>query len=162
MEPNNTDKLMLLEYIKREVAGLYDEVRADAKSDLETLNESQGVTELISPFFGASAGKFKMKYGKAKTVVDYELADEEAFAAWMVDNQSLLFAYMKQHVAEFAKSMLEEYGELVGGIKRTERVEPERVIGSQIYSFKPEAIEAKLGENLLADFSQRLLGDSHE
>ena len=159
MAPTNADKLFALEYVRREVNAAYDDAKNALRDELAELNESHGATEIASKHFGAAAGKFKFKFSKPKTVVEYNLADDEEFAEWLEGNQQAALSFAKLHAAELAEWWFSGSGELPDGVARVEYDEPERVVGAQIYGFKPDMVAEKLGGNVFGEVNRLLLGD---
>jgi len=160
------DKLFALKALEQKITEERELLEYECRDELIAAFNEEGTDRRTSPLFGPDAGKFSIKRYKAepgKTVTEFELVDDEAFAGWLEENQSAVFGFAKLHATDLAKWWLDSNGEMADGIEVTTREEegkPER-LSAQIYSLKPDMVLDKLGGNFLAGANELLLeGDS--
>ena len=160
---NPIDKLMAADCIKAEVDAIYKEAKREADDYLAEARDTMGVTALKSKAF-PEGGEFKYGQTRAKTVVEYNLADGDAFAEWNADNAGAAHEYVGAHAEAFAKWWFEATGELPEGIARVEYQEPPAITAPKIYKQNRESVKKVLLENggLLEGANRFLLGESDE
>ena len=159
------DKLFALKAVEQKVKEERELLEYECRDELLEAYAKDGTDRRTSTFFGPDAGKFSIKRFKAKpgkTVTEYNLADDEAFADWLADNPSAASRFAKLHAADLAEWWFDANGELTDGVSRVEYEEegtPERVT-AQVYSFKPDVVIERLGGNLLEGANRLMLGES--
>lgn len=131
-------------------------------ADFFAEEEKKGVKSLSSPMFGDSGGEYKRGKTKAKTVVEYELADWDDFSAWLYDNVDAMHEFCFKKAEEFAKDRVERHGELPDGIDRNEFQEPPKETGPKLYRFDQQGVVERIaqGGNLFEKANELLLGDA--
>ena len=158
------DKLFALKALEQKISDERKALEYECRDELIEAFKEDGTDRKTSTFFGPDAGKFSIKRYKAKpgeTVVEFNLADDEAFAGWLEENQAAVFGFAKLNAPDLARWWFDTNGELADGIARVEYEEPgtPATISAQVYSFKPDLVIEKLGGNFLASANALLLGD---
>lgn len=168
-KPTKIDKLMAYKALEQRVTNERKALEYECRDELVTAYKETGTDRVISPLFGADAGKFSIKRIKGKPaheVVEYNLADDVAFAEWLEENADSAISYVKTHARDFGQTHFEATGELPEGISRVTYEEPatEPTITAQVYSFKPEIVINKLAENgnVFDEVNRLMLGGGNE
>ena len=145
LKPNKIDKLFALEAVIKELSEERDMLKAECAEELLSAYEANGDTQRRSVWFGKGAGCFSVSFSKAKPgveVVEYNLADKDAFGEWLDSNPLSYAQYILDNASDFAQKWFEETGELPEGIARVAYMtadEPEHVSGTRL-SVKKDAI----------------------
>lgn len=164
--PNNIDRLFALKALEQAISDERKLVEGECRQELLEAYEADGTDRRTSTYFGPDAGKFSLKRTKGKkggTVVEYNLADEEAFGDWLEEELKAALGFSMLNARELGRWWFEATGELPDGISRVEyaeEAEPDK-LSAQIYSFKPDMVLGKLAEdgNFLEGANSFLLGD---
>ena len=156
---NVIDRLFGLEWLKKRVDAAYKQAKLDADDELAKAKKENGTVSMISPMFGAQAGKFQYSSTRKKEVVEYHIADGLDFTAWCNANRPAINQYVFDHAEDFGKKWFEETGEVPDGISRVTYEEPAKQGPAKLYGYKPEVVEAVMGGKLLESMNQLLLGD---
>lgn len=158
---NPIDRYVALKALKGAVDAEFKNAELDA-ADYFAEKEREGSTSLCSPVFGVSAGEYKRGKTKAKTVVEYDLADWDDFSAWLYDNVDAMHEFCFKKAEEFAKDRVEKHGELPDGIDRNEFQEPPKETGPKLYRFDQQGVVERIaqGGNLFEKANELLLGDA--
>lgn len=157
---NPIDTLVGLKALKGAVDAKYKEAEVDA-SDYFFEMERQGISSLNSPMFGDAGGEYHRGKTKAKTVVEYNLSDWDAFSAWLYDNVDAMHRYCFAKAEEFARESVEKDGELPDGISRVEYQEPPKKTPPKLYKFDQAGVVEAIaqGGNLFEKANELLLGE---
>ena len=145
IKPNKIDKLFALEAVIKELSQERDMLKAECAEELLEAYEANGDTQRRSVYFGKGAGCFSVSFSKPKPgaeVVEYNLADKDAFGEWLDENPLSYAQYILDNASGFAQKWFEETGELPEGISRVSYMtpdEPEHVSGTRL-SVKKDVI----------------------
>ena len=167
-KPTKVDKLFAYKAVEQRITNERKALEYECRDELVAAYSEAGTDRLIAPMF-PDAGKFSIKRIKgkpAREVVEYNLADDVAFAEWLEDNVGSAISYVKANATDFARRHFEGEGELPEGISRVCYEEPatEPTITAQVYSFKPDEVFNKLAENgnVFDEVNRLMLGGGNE
>ena len=161
MDMTPIDLLAVGEYYKKDAEQTYKKLKENAEDFLAGKNMADGTTSLESKLFG---GEYRYGKTRAKSVVEFNVCDDEALAEWLEGNHGAALRYAMLNGADFGQYWFNFTGELPEGISRIECEEPARTTSPKLYKFDVNnvkevlGIEQSFGEQLLGN-PEKLLGD---
>ena len=133
------DRLIAAKWVKDKVDAAYKEAEIAASSELAELCGENGTTEIACLTF-PGAGTYKYSQTRRKTVVEWNLADQEELNAWLQSNKQAAIAYAFSAGSDFAKWWFERTGELPDGVARVEYEEPAKAGPPKLYKYDAEVV----------------------
>lgn len=157
---NPIDKYLVVDVLKAEVDQAHKQAKADAEDFLAQAREANGTLGLSAPMFDG-CGEFKYAKTRAKTKVEFGIADSEQLEDWVNDNAYTAFLYIKDNAASFGKWCQDNTGEVPDGIERTEVKVPAGYGAPKFYGVDAPKVKQTVSEDgyFFLEANQLLLGD---